>query len=69
MTLRTLNYGNCGIFLIMGNAGFCPSTVRLGKAVVELTGDFTPDVASLVVRIYQNLQWEFPKIGDPNIGP
>ena len=27
MTLRTLNYGNSGIFLIMGNAGFCPSTV------------------------------------------
>ena len=29
MTLRTLNYGNYGIFLIMGNAGFCPSTVCL----------------------------------------
>ena len=27
MTLRTLNYGNYSIFLIMGNAGFCPSTV------------------------------------------
>ena len=27
MTLRTLNYGNYGIFHIMGNAGFCPSTV------------------------------------------
>ena len=27
MTLRTLNYGNYGIFLIMGNAGFCPSTI------------------------------------------
>ena len=27
MTLRTLNYGNYGLFLIMGNAGFCPSTV------------------------------------------
>ena len=27
MTLRTLNYGNYGIFLIMGNARFCPSTV------------------------------------------
>ena len=27
MTLRTLNYGNHGIFLIMGHAGFCPSTV------------------------------------------
>ena len=29
MTLRTLKYGNYGIFLIMGNAGFCPSTVWL----------------------------------------
>ena len=27
MTLRTLNYGNYGIVLILGNAGFCPSTV------------------------------------------
>ena len=30
MTLRTLNYGNYGIFLIMGHAGFCPSTVVEG---------------------------------------
>ena len=29
MTLRTLNYGNYGIFLIMGSPGFCPSTVVL----------------------------------------
>ena len=27
MTLSTLNYGNYGIFLIMGNAGLIPSTV------------------------------------------
>ena len=27
MTLRTLNYGNYGIVLIMGNAGFISSTV------------------------------------------
>ena len=28
ITFRTLNYGNCGyIPLIMGNAGFIPSTV------------------------------------------
>ena len=26
MTLRTLNYGKYGIFLIMGNAGFISST-------------------------------------------
>ena len=30
-SLRTLNYGSYGIFLIMGNAGFCPSTVRNPK--------------------------------------
>ena len=29
MTLRTLSYGNYGIFLVMGNAGFIPSTVVL----------------------------------------
>ena len=29
MTLRTLNFENYGIFLIMGSAGFCPSTVCL----------------------------------------
>ena len=27
VTLRTLNYGNYGLFLIMGNAGFISSTV------------------------------------------
>ena len=43
MTLRTLNYGNHGIFLITGNAGFCPSTVEpkfqdLGFGHLELWG-------------------------------
>ena len=33
MTLRTLNYGNYGIFLIMGNAGFCPSTVSYPASI------------------------------------
>ena len=33
MTLRTLNYGNYGIFLIMGNAGYCPSTVLFGVQI------------------------------------
>ena len=27
LTLRTLNYGNYGIFCFMGNAGFISSTV------------------------------------------
>ena len=38
MALRTLNYGNYGILLIMGNAGFCPSTVvleGLGKGQLQ----------------------------------
>ena len=30
ITLKTLDYGNYGIFLIMGNAGFIPSTVARG---------------------------------------
>ena len=29
ITLRTLNYGNYGIFLVMGNARFISSTVGL----------------------------------------
>ena len=36
MTLRTLNCGNYGIFLIMGHAGFCPSTVVLVLVVVPV---------------------------------
>ena len=36
MTLRTLNYGNYVIFLIMGNAGFCPSTVVLMNSATKL---------------------------------
>ena len=36
MTLRTLNYGNYGIFLIMGNAGFCPSTVMGSRILFEV---------------------------------
>ena len=32
-TLRTVNYGNYGIFLSMGNAGIISSTVGLGQAV------------------------------------
>ena len=41
MTLRTLNYGNYGIFLIMGNAGFCPSAVvRVGFLYIRIGGSF-----------------------------
>ena len=38
MTLRTLNYGNYGIFLIMGNAGFCPSTVAHDGVTASMKG-------------------------------
>ena len=38
MTLRTLNYGNYGIFLVMDNAGFCPSTVGLGWIGLKVQG-------------------------------
>ena len=31
ITLRTLNYGNNGIFLVMGNAGFVSSAVPVNK--------------------------------------
>ena len=34
MTRRILNYGNYGIFLIMGNAGFGPSAVVKAVAVL-----------------------------------
>ena len=37
MTLRTLNYGNYGIFLSMGHAGFCPSTVIISTRFGERT--------------------------------
>ena len=39
MTLRTLNYGSYGIFLIMGHAGFCPSTVSgvISKVTIIIT--------------------------------
>ena len=42
MTLRTLNYGNYGIFLIMGNAGFCPSTVSQGPKARMKVGGIIP---------------------------
>ena len=45
MILRTLNYGNYGILLIMCNAGFCPSAVGprvplKGSIGVPLRGSF-----------------------------
>ena len=41
MTLRTLNYGNYGIFLIMDHAGFCPSKEEAGKQQQAAAGTST----------------------------
>ena len=35
ITFRTLKYGNYGLFLDMGNAGFIPSTVVLKARLLE----------------------------------
>ena len=51
MTLRTLNYGNYGIFLIMGHAGFCPSTVLQNKAKGFLQPVFVPIKADIVLFV------------------
>ena len=48
MTLRTLNYGNYGIFLIMGNAGFCPSAVSsIGLSRSPVKAQATPAIACI----------------------
>ena len=59
MTLRTLNYGNYGIFLIMGNAGFCPSTVWLvflfrivsGMGPTSNHAPVLSNIGALIIRI------------------
>ena len=52
MTLRTLNYGDYGIFLIMGHAGFCPSAVPRGSYptpfLLEGAGDL---VSRVIIRV------------------
>ena len=50
MTLRTLNYGNYGIFLIMGSAGFCPSTVGVGTGQIP-TAVSNPEVLRFGFRL------------------
>ena len=52
MTLRTLNYGNYGIFLIMGNAGFCPSTVRITIMTIVITIAIMIIVATTIMLLY-----------------
>ena len=55
MTLRTLNYGNYGIFLIVGNAGFCPSTVLLLFLVLLLVNFFLSVVVFQIIIIIVSL--------------
>ena len=49
MTLRTLNYGNYGIFLNMGNAGFCPSTVVSALKPLDFDGVSQPSTPAPVL--------------------
>ena len=51
-TLRALNYGRYGIFLIMGNAGFISSTVTIGKLQV-IEGEKCPDYVRLITSLLQ----------------
>ena len=52
MTLRTLNYGNYGIFLIMGHAGFCPSTVVIMILITVKT------IVTIQVRSNLYIAWK-----------
>ena len=75
MTLRTLNYGNYGIFLIMGHAGFCPSTVgahtldlnRVVQVLLSRFGTVLPGwrlLSGFAVGLYGS----FRKLGAPCFG-
>ena len=78
MTLRTLNYGNYGIFLIMGNAGFCPSAVVMivrpeTTQAPILNTSKSPDRAlrfqePYVKEAYSNYQGRYVK-ARPFLGP
>ena len=55
MTLRTLNYGNYGIFLlIMGNAGFCPSTVFYTISMRRDSDAYIPKLQAEAVTSYSS---------------
>ena len=55
MTLRTLNYGNYGIFLIMGHAGFCPS------AVVSRVINTSKGVIPMIKQVGVQYSYHMPK--------
>ena len=52
ITLRSLNYGNYGIVLIMGNAGFCPSAVWQGKGSLSNIAILFYSVVSRLIILY-----------------
>ena len=51
MTLRTLNNGNFGIFLVMGNAGFMSSTISLSVCTCINLG---------FKQLYRSKEWIIP---------
>ena len=71
MTLRTLNYGNYATFLIMGNAGFCPSTVFLIVQACDASGSFESESSTysklrrplLQIEVLPNPKCEILKSG------
>ena len=50
MTLRSLNYGNCCIFRILGNPGFISSTVGLTLGLPLVSSREVSQIASLLRR-------------------
>ena len=61
MTLRTLNYGNYGIFLIMGNAGFL-SINSITTTKISVAQRLPPPVPAVALAAPEPL-WEVPKMG------
>ena len=55
ITLRTLNYGNYGIFLMMGNAGFMSSTVFRGSKTRVFLNQI-PTLEGLRLKVHRNAE-------------
>ena len=66
MTLRTLNYGNYGIFLTLGNAGFCPSAVYNLLFVVGLVAAGMHSIMLEGFGKFVSLLYEGYKRSSPN---
>ena len=62
MTLRTLSYGNYGIFLIMGNATL--RTLNYGNYGIFLimgNAGFCPSAVFMLTGWFQGLEMDYPK--------